>query len=385
MSEAAKILEPQRKYTIFVVDDEELVTFAIARALGRNPQYDIHTFNAPVEAARKAATMPVDMVIADYIMPGMTGIELLTQVRQLHPAAARIMITAYADKESVIKAINDVGLFFYIEKPWNNEDLRLVVQRGLDQRDLIGQLEDRVRDLEKANKELKDARAELIRRERLSAIGTMASSIIHDFKGPMTAILGFSELLAMDEVPKEDKAKIYETLRGEIDRMVGMTGDVLAFTRGEIAHAPELTDIGEFLSNTTSALSKLLGNASVELVHEFKVQPKVQIDPQRFRRVIENLISNSCDAMQDGGKIFVRVVPDEDGKIHVEVEDTGRGIPPEVRDKLFEPFATFGKAHGTGLGMAIARKVVEAHGGTIELVDKDTPGAMFRITIPASG
>lgn len=385
MSEAAKILEPQRNYTIFVVDDEELVTFAIARALGRNPQYDIHTFNAPVEAARKAATMPVDMVIADYIMPGMTGIELLTQVRQLHPAAARIMITAYADKESVIKAINDVGLFFYIEKPWNNEDLRLVVQRGLDQRDLIGQLEDRVRDLEKANKELKDARAELIRRERLSAIGTMASSIIHDFKGPMTAILGFSELLAMDEVPKEDKAKIYETLRGEIDRMVGMTGDVLAFTRGEIAHAPELTDIGEFLSNTTSALSKLLENASVELVHEFKVQPKVQIDPQRFRRVIENLISNSCDAMQDGGKIFVRVVPDEDGKIHVEVEDTGRGIPPEVRGKLFEPFATFGKAHGTGLGMAIARKVVEAHGGTIELVDKDTPGAMFRITIPASG
>jgi len=383
--QAATNLTPERKFTIFVADDEELVTFAIARALGRNPNYDIHTFNSPVEAAKKAATMPVDMIIADYIMPGMNGIELLNTVRKLHPAATRIMITAYADKESVIKAINDVGLFFYIEKPWNNEDLRLVVQRGLYQRDLIGQLEDRVRDLEQTNKELREAREELIRRERLSAIGTMASSIIHDFKGPMTAIQGFSELLAMDELPKEDKAKVYETLRSEIDRMVDMTGEVLAFSRGDMKIQPEMTDLAQFLKATTTTLNRMLKVNDVQLVEDFRAQPKVKLDPRRFRRVIENLISNSCDAMQDGGQITVRVVPDESGQhVHLEVEDTGKGVPAEIRDTLFEPFATYGKAHGTGLGMAIAKKVVEAHAGTIELVDKTTPGALFRIRVPVA-
>ncbi len=383
--EAATNLTPERKFTIFVTDDEELVTFAIARALGRNPRYDIHTFNSPVEAAKKAATMPVDMIIADYIMPGMNGIELLNTVRKLHPAATRIMITAYADKESVIKAINDVGLFFYIEKPWNNEDLRLVVQRGLDQRDLIGQLEDRVRELEQANKDLREAREELIRRERLSAIGTMASSIIHDFKGPMTAIQGFSELLAMDELPKEDKVKVYDTLRSEIDRMVDMTGEVLAFSRGDMKIQAEAMDLAQFLNATTTTLSRLFKINDVQLVEDFKTPARVKIDPRRFRRVIENLISNSCDAMQDGGKIIVRITPgDSDRHVHLEVEDTGKGIPAEIRDTLFEPFATYGKAHGTGLGMAIAKKVVEAHEGTIELVDKSSPGALFRIRVPVA-
>jgi len=382
--EAAVQLQPERKHTIFVVDDEELVTFAVARALGRNPRYEVKTFNSPVEAARQAENQPIDMIIADYIMPGMTGIELLTRVRQLHPAAARIMITAYADKESVIKAINEVGLFFYIEKPWNNDDLRLVVQRGLDQRDLIGQLEDRVRDLEQANKDLREAREEIIRRERLSAIGTMASSIIHDFKGPMTAIMGFSELLAMEDLPKEDKVRAYETLRGEIQRMVDMTGDVLAFSRGEVAVAPELTDLAGFLEATSTALSRLFRTAGVEVIHDFQTKPQVQIDPRRFRRVIENLISNSCEAMQEGGKLTLRLVPGSDGQIHLEVEDTGRGVPPEVRDRLFQPFATHGKINGTGLGMAIAKKVVEAHDGSIELVDKPSPGALFRIRVPSA-
>ena len=372
-----------KPYVIAVVDDEEMVVFAIRKALKANPRYEIHTFHSPVEAAQAIANLDLDLIISDYLMPQMSGVELLAKVKELRPEATRIMLTAYADKESVIKAINDVGLFFYLEKPWENEDLRLVVQRGLEKHDMVAELKDRVLELERTNEELRQAREELIRGERLSAIGQMASTIIHDFKGPMTAILGFSELMAMPETSYSDdeRADIYKSIRGEIERMVEMTSEVLDFTRGEISLNREEILLEHFLGEAVRPMDRALKRkeVSIELAHGCTAP--VSIDRRRFRRVVENLVGNAIDAMDAGGRVAISTRA-EDGQAVLEIRDTGKGIPEEIRETLFQPFVTHGKKHGTGLGMAIAKRIVESHGGRIGFESKMGEGTTFTIHIP---
>jgi len=383
-SALAETLAPERPYTIAVVDDEEMVTFAINKALRHNPRYRIHTFNSPAEAAKAISGMDLDLIISDYLMPHMTGVELLLKVKELRPEAMRIMLTAYADKESVIRAINDVGLFFYLEKPWENDELRLVVQRGLEKRDMISELRQRVLELEKANKDLREARAELIRSERLSAVGQMASSIIHDFKGPMTAILGFSELLAMPDYSPEEKQTLYQSVRAEIERMVDMTGEVLDFTRGTITLQREEVALKNFLEGAIKPLERAISRNKVEIRFNDGYPGAVALDQRRFRRVIENLVSNAIDAMNGGGS--VTLTTRQDGALVViDVADTGLGIPEAIRETIFQPFVTHGKAHGTGLGMAIAKRIVEAHGGTITFDTAAGKGTVFHITLPLRG
>lgn len=379
-SAVAETLEP-RPYVIAVVDDEEMVTFAIKKALKSNPRYEIHTFNSPTEAVAAFEGLPLDLIISDYLMPQMSGTELLAKVKEMRPEATRIMLTAYADKESVIKAINDVGLFFYLEKPWENEDLRLVVQRGLEKGDLVAELKDRVIELEQTNEELRQAREELIRGERLSAIGQMASTIIHDFKGPMTAILGFSELMAMPDFDAEEKQDLYKSIRSEIERMVDMTSEVLDFTRGEISLSRESIKLEHFLGEAIKPMDRVLKRKEVEISLTHGADDPVAIDRRRFRRVVENLVGNAVDAMEEGGRIEISTREGE-GHVELEIRDSGKGIPDEIRETLFQPFVTHGKKHGTGLGMAITKRIVESHGGTIAFESQAGEGTTFVIRIP---
>lgn len=372
-----------RPYVIAIVDDEEMVVFAIKKALKQNPRYEIHAFHSPTEAARAIENLDLDLIISDYLMPQMTGVELLARVKELRPEATRIMLTAYADKDSVIKAINDVGLFFYLEKPWENEDLRLVVQRGLEKHDMLEELKDRVAELEQTNEELRQAREELIRGERLSAIGQMASTIIHDFKGPMTAILGFSELMAMPDTNYSDAERedIYNSIRGEIERMVEMTSEVLDFTRGEISLNRENIVLERFLGEAVEPMGSALKKKEVSISFSHGAGAPVSIDRRRFRRVVENLVGNAIDAMEAGGKVEIESRADGEYAV-LEIRDNGKGIPEEIRETLFQPFVTHGKKHGTGLGMAIAKRIVESHGGSIGFDSKLGEGTTFTIRIP---
>lgn len=380
-SQVAEINEPERLHTIAVVDDEEMVTFAIKKALKGNSSYRILTYDSPVEALEALAGEDLDLIISDYLMPHMTGVELLMKVKEIHPGATRIMLTAYADKESVIKAINEVGLYFYLEKPWENEDLRLIVKRGLEKRDLVAELRQRVVELEETNRELQQAREELIRKERLSAIGQMASAIVHDFKGPMTAILGFSELMVQPEFDEEEKRSIYKSVRSEIDRMVDMTNEVLDFTKGTITLQREPISLRLLFEEAIRPLERGLKRNQVEVSFEHGVDGEIPVDRRRFRRVIENLANNAIDAMYGGGRLDLHS-EDAGEEVILRIRDTGPGIPEKIRESLFEPFVTHGKAHGTGLGMAIVKHIIEAHGGRIDFETETGKGTEFRIRLP---
>lgn len=155
--------DAQRIPVIVIVDDEEMVLTSLRSFLSLETDYEVLTFNAPEAALGKLKDHAVDLVISDYLMPGMNGIAFLLELKKVHPFATRVLLTGYADKENAIKAINEVGLYQYIEKPWRNEDLKLIIQNGLERRFLMEQLEQKIQEVQSVQRSLQDIQAQIIK------------------------------------------------------------------------------------------------------------------------------------------------------------------------------------------------------------------------------
>lgn len=148
---------------ILVVDDEELITSTISNFLFVELEIDAITFNKPQQAAAYLAENEIDLVISDFLMPEMDGISLLTEARTNHPHAPRVLLTGYADKENAIKAINQVQLYQYVEKPWDNGQLKNIIKNGLERKFLISHLTSYVDKLSSTKKDLQKLRKSLVR------------------------------------------------------------------------------------------------------------------------------------------------------------------------------------------------------------------------------
>ncbi len=149
--------------TIVIVDDEDMVLTSLNAYLTLETDYEIFTFNSARAALDHLRANGVDLVISDYLMPEMDGISFLAQVRDLHPEAPRIILTGYADKENAIKGINEVGLYQYIEKPWDNDDLRLIIRNGLEKRRLVAKLRSKIDEINKAYGDLQGIQQEILK------------------------------------------------------------------------------------------------------------------------------------------------------------------------------------------------------------------------------
>jgi response regulator RpfG family c-di-GMP phosphodiesterase len=148
---------------ILLVDDEDMVVTSIKSFLTLETDYEVKGFTSPSEALDYIGEHRVDVVVSDYLMPDIDGISFLARVKDLQPEATRILLTGYADKENAIKAINDVGLYQYIEKPWENEDLKLVIRNGLEKRILLKRLEDKISEVNKAHDELMSLQRDILK------------------------------------------------------------------------------------------------------------------------------------------------------------------------------------------------------------------------------
>ncbi len=148
---------------VLLVDDEEMVITSIKSFLTLETDYEVVAFTSPHDAVEYVKSNKVDLVISDYLMPAMDGIEFLAKVKEYQPEATRVLLTGYADKENAIKAINDVGLYQYIEKPWENEDLKLIIRNGLEKRVLLKRLEEKIDEVNRAHGELLNVQKEILK------------------------------------------------------------------------------------------------------------------------------------------------------------------------------------------------------------------------------
>jgi len=162
---AAKSVNAPNGYrpTVLIVDDEELVTISLRNLFLLQSDYNVLTHTSPSEALSAAKNLSVDLVISDYLMPELDGIAFLSQLREIQPQTVRVLLTGYADKENAIRAINSIGLYQYIEKPWDNEKLLIVVKNGIEKRALLRALEIKIAELAEAHSSLKSIQTELIK------------------------------------------------------------------------------------------------------------------------------------------------------------------------------------------------------------------------------
>ena len=151
--------------TILLIDDEEMVLNSIKSFFAIESHYQLLTYTSPLKALEDLEKnhRRVDLVISDYLMPEMDGITFLAKVKEKLPMVPRILLTGYADKENAIKAINNVGLYQYIEKPWDNEDLKLIIRNGLEKTILLQQLEEKIHDVERAQRDLSEVQKDILR------------------------------------------------------------------------------------------------------------------------------------------------------------------------------------------------------------------------------
>jgi len=222
---------------------------------------------------------------------------------------------------------------------------------------------------------------EMVSNERLSAVGRMASTIIHDIKNPMGTLRVYAQVMKRKS-GNEEAAKLADEMIHQVDRFVNMTQEILDFTRGVSSMNIQELEFGEVMSSVLDFIEKDLTKNNVQLVRQTEFSGKVNLDQDKMVRVFYNIASNSRDAMPQGGSLTVKTVRDN-GFVRIEFTDTGSGMPDEVKKRIFEPFMTYGKKHGTGLGMAIVKKVIDDHKGKIEIDSEMGKGTTIRIVIPA--
>ena len=224
---------------------------------------------------------------------------------------------------------------------------------------------------------------EALQAERLALVGRFARTIVHDFKNPLNVIGLAAEMAAMESATPALRASAVTRILRQVDRLSNMISELLEFTRGSHnSIVPALTSYGAVVRDILEDLRPECGEKHVEIVCKELPNVDLLIDPQRLTHVFFNLVHNACDAMMpDGGKIFFRFTrrPNE---FVTEIEDTGKGIAPEVLPHLFEAFATYGKSNGTGLGLSICKKIINDHKGHIEASNHPGGGALFTFGLP---
>jgi signal transduction histidine kinase len=248
---------------------------------------------------------------------------------------------------------------------------------------LYENLQTRNRELQAALRELQETQDELIRAERLSLVGRMASGIIHDLKNPMTTIKGYASLLGRKEIEFETRQRFSKIITRAVDTFVEMTQEILDYARGSGTLQPERILVGDFIQELCTFIEADFTDKGLTLCQNIGYTGPIVMDNTKMRRVLYNIASNARDVMEAGGCLTITTSSTAAG-IEFHLSDTGPGIPVEIRDTLFEPFVTFGKPTGTGLGLAIAKKTVEDHGGTIVVESVPGQGATFIICLPRS-
>jgi signal transduction histidine kinase len=224
---------------------------------------------------------------------------------------------------------------------------------------------------------------EMVRNERLSAVGGMAGSLVHDFRSPLGTIRIYAELLR-EKLRDEADRELADSIIRQVDRFLGMAQEILDFTRGVTTSRPRDVDFGEVVEGFLGFVEKDLEKGGVRLMRDLRFRGRVRVDPERLRRAFHNIVDNARDAMPQGGVLRVATA-ERDGWLCVEFSDEGAGMPEAVRRRVGEPFFTSGKLRGTGLGMAMVKRIVEEHGGRVEIESAPGKGTAVRLLLPRDG
>jgi signal transduction histidine kinase len=284
-----------------------------------------------------------------------------------------------------------VGLAFLLSHTFTRPLDNLVsgvhaLQKGDYGYPLLAQSGDEVGELTQAFNKMRDSlqktQNELLHAERLATMGQMASAISHDLRHPLTAILAYAEFLSESKLPDQQRKDFYEEIRQAVNRMADLIGSMLEFAKTRQNLNPIYCSIEDSIRRAIQSVQAKTEFRHIAITTWHDGHCEGWFDPVKLERVFHNLLMNACEAVPpETGMIEIRIRQIPDG-IEVKIADNGPGIPQPIVETIFAPFVSYGKENGTGLGLAVARKMVQDHGGNICVERTGHEGTVFLLTIP---
>ena len=337
-------------------------------------------YKASEEMIKKAWQVMTLVTVFVMILGWLFSIILTQPLQALRDAAARLAEGNFDFDADFIIPNNEIGelAHTFLEMA---ESLKIktseIIQAKEELERLNRTLENRV---EARTRELKSAQEELIKKERLAAMGQMASVVSHEIRNPLAVINNSIYFIKTKLGPNADPKilKHIGIIESEIRQANGIIDEILSFARTRELK-PKITELNPYLEEILSTYP-FPQHISVEKVF-YPGKIIVNIDHDEMNQVIRNLVKNAIEVMPERGKIIVRTDKTQHGMARIDIEDTGPGIPPEVVEKLFTPFFTT-KARGTGLGLAVVKKVIERHNGKVEISTQVGKGTCFKLYLP---
>jgi signal transduction histidine kinase len=372
---------------MLIVDDEPRMTDSVKAILER-PGCEIETSNSSAEALALLETGVYDVAVLDVGMPGLTGYEILDRLDREEVQTVFIIMTGDASLDSAIDAIRR-GASDYVRKPFEPDELLIRVGNACKQK----QLKDERRQIEDEKLGLE---RQLRQSQKMEAIGTLAGGIAHDFNNILSIILGNTEMVRA-AIPEEDEAQDYleKVLTASI-RAKEMINQLLSFTRKTESERIPL----ELKTIISESLKLLRASLPTKILIRTRLPDGsfvVRGDSTQIHQIMINLCTNAAHAIDATGGVLevsldsVSLDPAEAASHALEpgpyvtltVSDTGHGIDPSIRDRIFDPyFTTKGAGEGTGMGLAVVHGIVKNHGGAIEVFSEPHVKTEFRVFLP---
>ncbi len=393
---------------ILVVDCEKKILRAIERLFFEDRYETITALSAREGLLLLSNVMPVQVVVSGYRMPEMGGIEFLRQVHRRWPDIVRVIISGHEDVGDIVPAIDGGKIDTLIVKPWNNSELRNSIAHAMEiyelrtkNRELADKLDRGKSALDDLNKNMEEIIAEkaaeleriekdLSQSERLASLETIARGIADEIKSPLESIMEEIEYVRTTSPLDARIVDGADRIKRASLRADNVIKGLLAFCR-HLSFEKNVTNVTGLIEEVLSSMEHQIKLRHIKVVRKFyHGVTAMMIDGARMREMFINVLSNSVEAMPEGGAIIVRSrrLKDTVGKryLHFTVADEGCGIPREEIRRVFDPFFTTGRSRGkTGLGLSIAKGIVEGHGGTIRIESRMGVGTKVFIRFPVEG
>ena len=372
---------------ILVIDDELGIREGCKRVLSAQ-DYHVETAENGDEGIRKVLSGNYDLVLIDVMMPGVSGIDLISQIHQHNSDIVCIIITGFATVELAVRAIKE-GAYDFLTKPFTTDELILVVNQGLERRQLFLETK-RLQKIEADAQRLIEEKAKLEELDRAKL--AFIQLVTHELQAPISAIITYIDIILNGYVTPEKQNEILERAQERAKEQLNLISDLLEFGR--------LKEIKSFekpgLINVEVVLGKVLQELESQ-ASEKKIKISTDISPglgqiniaaNHMESIWTNLISNSIKYTPTGGSIDI-FVKQENSNILGQVKDSGIGIPDDAKKYLFSEFFRAENAKvlnipGTGLGLAIIKQIIEKENGKIWVESELNKGSTFSFLIPVS-
>ena len=224
---------------------------------------------------------------------------------------------------------------------------------------------------------------QMVRKQKMELLGEMVNTILHDFRSPFTGIQLSSSMLR-ELHPDEETQEWCDLISMQIQRMLGMAEEVLEFSRGSTTLSRRRVDVREMIERFENLNRVYFQSCGIEWKIDIREEIYIRADSNKILRVLQNLVGNAIEALEDREGHIAIAAQIRDNWCEISIQDNGPGIPETIQDHLFDAFVTYGKQGGTGLGTAIAKSIVEAHGGAIGFESDPAVGTTFWIRLPLS-